>query len=75
MFQELTAMNFRMHFATSVANLVLDTGRRSAAESTVWTCDACETDENIIKFATLALDFQDGHPTNWEGESGAIGAH
>ena len=62
-----TAMNFLMLFATSVANLILVTGRRFAVKSVVGICDECEDNATSIGFVGLTFDCQGGHPTSWGG--------
>jgi hypothetical protein len=68
-FGKRTAMNFLMLFATSVANLILVTGRRFAVKSVVGICDECEVNASWIEFLGFTFECQGEHPTSWKVKS------
>ena len=63
-FWKRTAMNFLRLFATSVANLILVTGRRFAVKSVVGICDEREVNTNWIEFLGFTFECQGEHPTS-----------
>jgi hypothetical protein len=65
-FGKHTAMNFLMLFATSVANLILVTGRRFAVKSVVGIFDECEVNASWIEFLGFTFECQGEHPTSWK---------